>query len=104
MELKDIIKEQRQELEKIEREERIIGREGLKEARSYLKYPNIVVITGIRRCGKSIFSYLMEKDSKFAYINFDDERLAGLKSENLDKVLQAFYHGCFILIKKTNRA
>jgi predicted AAA+ superfamily ATPase len=91
MELKDIIKEQRQELEKIEREERIIGREGLKEARSYLKYPNIVVITGIRRCGKSIFSYLMEKDSKFAYINFDDERLAGLKSENLDKVLQAFY-------------
>ena len=91
MELKDIIKEQRQELEKIEREERIIGREGLKEARSYLKYPNIVVITGIRRCGKSIFSYLMEKDSKFAYINFDYERLAGLKSENLDKVLQAFY-------------
>jgi predicted AAA+ superfamily ATPase len=91
MDLKNIIKEQRQELEKIEGQERIIERERLKEAKSYLNYPNIVVITGIRRCGKSIFSYLMEKDSKFAYINFDDERLAGLKSEDLDKVLQAFY-------------
>ncbi|MBI5872504.1 ATP-binding protein [archaeon] len=91
MDLKSIIKEQRQELEKIGKKERIIERERLNEARAYLKYPNIVVITGIRRCGKSIFSYLMEKNHKFAYINFDDERLAGLKTEELDKVLQAFY-------------
>ena len=91
MDLKSIIKEQRQELERIEQDERIIERERLKEAKSYLKYPNIVVITGIRRCGKSIFSYLMDKGSKFAYINFDDERLAGLKTEDLDKILQSFY-------------
>jgi len=91
MDLPSIIKEQRLELEKIEREERIVEREGLKEAKSYLSHPNIVVITGIRRCGKSIFSYLMDRNRKFAYINFDDERLAGLKTEDLDKVLQAFY-------------
>ena len=91
MDLQSIIKEQRQELEKIEKKERIIEREMLKEAKSYLNYPNIVVITGIRRCGKSIFSYLMDKNSKFAYINFDDERLAGLKAEELDKILQAIY-------------
>jgi len=91
MDFQSIIKEQRQELEKIEREERIIDRERLKEAKSYLNHPNIVVITGIRRCGKSVFSYLMDKDSKFAYINFDDERLAGLKTEDLDRILQAFY-------------
>ncbi len=91
MDLQSIIKEQRQELEKIERDERIIDRERLKEAKSYLSHPNIVVITGIRRCGKSVFSYLMDKGSKFAYINFDDERLAGLKTEDLDKALQAFY-------------
>ena len=91
MDLQSIIKEQRQELEKIERDERIIDRERLKEAKSYLSHPNIVVITGIRRCGKSIFSYLMDKGSKFAYINFDDERLTGLKTEDLDKALQAFY-------------
>lgn len=91
MDIKGIILEQRQELEKIEREEKIIEREGLKEAKSYLSYPNIVVVVGVRRCGKSIFSYLMDKGSKFAYINFDDERLASLKTENLDSVLQAFY-------------
>ena len=45
MDLKNIIKEQRQELEKIEGQERIIERERLKEAKSYLNYPNIVVIT-----------------------------------------------------------
>jgi len=91
MDLRSVIKEQRKELEKIEKEERIIEREGLNEAKSYLKHPNIVVVTGIRRCGKSIFSYLMEKNTRFAYVNFDDERLAGLKTEDLDKVLQAFY-------------
>ncbi|MBS3088830.1 ATP-binding protein [Candidatus Pacearchaeota archaeon] len=91
MDIKSIIKEQREELEKIEKEERIIARERLKEAKTYLAHPNILVITGIRRCGKSIFSYLLEKESKFAYINFDDERLSELKGEDLNKVLESFY-------------
>jgi len=91
MDLKSIIKEQRMELERIEKEEKIIERERLKEAESYLPHPNILVITGIRRCGKSVFSYLVERNGKFAYINFDDERLAGLKSEELDKIMEAFY-------------
>src|SRR3990167_2677023 len=91
MDLKSIIKEQRMELERIEKEEKIIERERLKEAEFYLPHPNILVITGIRRCGKSVFSYLVERNGKFAYINFDDERLAGLKSEELDKIMEAFY-------------
>jgi predicted AAA+ superfamily ATPase len=91
MDLKSIIKEQRQELEKISKEEKIIKREKLEKAKLFLKHPNILVITGIRRCGKSIFSYLLEKDSKFGYINFDDERLIGLKAEELNNVLEAFY-------------
>ena len=91
MDLKGIIKEQRQELENIQKTEHIILRDGLHEAESYLAHPNVLVITGIRRCGKSIFSYLLEREHKFGYINFDDERLFGLKSEDLDSVLQAFY-------------
>src|SRR3989338_4248291 len=91
MNLGDIIKEQRQELEKIEREEKIIPRENSEKAESFLRYPNILIITGVRRCVKSIFSYLLEKNKRFAYINFDDERLSGLGTEDLDKVLQAFY-------------
>lgn len=89
--MRGIIKEQRQELEKIEKEEKIIERERLEEAKTYLSHPNIVVVTGIRRCGKSVFSYLLEKNKKFAYINFDDERLAGIKTDDLNKILEAFY-------------
>ncbi len=46
---------------------------------------------GIRRCGKSIFSYLLAKNSKTGYINFDDERLIELKNEDFDKILTSFY-------------
>jgi len=91
MEFKGIIREQREELERIEKTENIIKRERLDEGRSYLKYPNILVITGARRSGKSIFSYLLEKDKKFAYVNFDDERLIGLRGEDLNKILESFY-------------
>ena len=89
--IKSIIREQRQDLERIEKADKIIKRFGLEKARSFLKYPNILAITGIRRCGKSIFSYLLEKDSKFGYINFDDERLAELKANELNKIMEAFY-------------
>ena len=91
MDFKSIIKEQREELEKIEKEEKIIERTGLNKSKESLKYPNILAILGIRRCGKSIFSYLLAKPHKFAYINFDDERLAGLKTEDLNKILESFY-------------
>lgn len=91
MDIKSIIKEQRAELERIEDTENLISREGFEQAEKYLSHPNILVITGIRRCGKSIYSYLLERDSKFAYINFDDERLATLRAEELDDVLQAAY-------------
>ena len=91
MDLKSIIKEQREELEKIEKEEKIIERTGLNKSKESLKYPNILAILGVRRCGKSILSYLLAKPHRFAYINFDDERLAGLKSEDLDKILESFY-------------
>lgn len=91
MDLESIIKEQRKELETIEKTEKIIERTKSEESKRALKYPNILAILGIRRCGKSIYSYLLAKQYKFAYINFDDERLIGLKSEDLNKVLQAFY-------------
>src|SRR3989338_2363915 len=91
MDFKRIIKEQREELERIEREERIILREGLDEARRFLGHPNILAILGVRRCGKSIFSYLLAKGSPFGYINFDDERMAGIRSEDLNTLLEAFY-------------
>jgi uncharacterized protein len=91
MEIKAIIKEQREELQDIESRERIIKRELLEQAALCLKHPNILAVIGVRRCGKSIFSYLLAKDKNFGYINFDDERLSGLKAQDLNNILQAFY-------------
>jgi len=91
MDFKAIITEQREELETIEKRERIIEREFLIQAEKFLKHPNILVITGVRRCGKSIFSYLLAKEKKFGYVNFDDERLSEIKTGDLNKILQTFY-------------
>jgi predicted AAA+ superfamily ATPase len=86
-----VVKEQREELEDIDSSERLIARENLKDGYKFLKHPNILAVLGVRRCGKSIFSYLLAKGHDFGYINFDDERLLGVKAENLNKVLEAIY-------------
>ena len=91
--LKRIITEQREEFEKTFKETPIIERDNLNYAKPFLSHPNILAIVGVRRSGKSVFSMLLAKALKedYAYINFDDERLIGLKTEDLDKVLQTFY-------------
>jgi hypothetical protein len=92
-ELKRIISSQRYELEDKFRREKIIQREKLAYAKKFLKYPNILAVLGVRRCGKSIFSVLLAKEmgKNFGHINFDDERLVGIRAEDLNKILQAFY-------------
>ena len=91
--LKRIITEQRKELEEELRKETIIKRENIDYVKKFLVAPNILAILGVRRAGKSIFTMLLAKDlnENFAYINFDDERLMSVKTEDLDKILQAFY-------------
>ena len=91
--LKRVIEEQRNEIEKKFKEEKIIERENTDYAKGFLKHPNILAVLGVRRSGKSILSILLAKSLgvNAAYINFDDERLAGLKTGDLNKILQAFY-------------
>ncbi len=91
MDFKSIIKEQKEEIETLERNERIIEREAFGSAKEFLKHPNILAVIGVRRCGKSVLSTLIAKSGKYGYINFDDERLSGIKAEELNKILQAFY-------------
>jgi predicted AAA+ superfamily ATPase len=89
--IKEVILEQRKEMEETFKKEKIIERELLKDLAKFLKYPNILAILGVRRCGKSILSWQAFEGQKFGYINFDDERLEGMKTEDLNKILQAFY-------------
>ncbi|UCE37165.1 MAG: ATP-binding protein [Thermoplasmata archaeon] len=91
MDFKVIVKEQLKELEEIDRQETFILREFEKDASKFLRYPNILAVLGVRRCGKSIFSYMLTKGHDFGYINFDDERLIGVSAGDLNRVLEAFY-------------
>ena len=90
MEFKEIIKEQREELEDIEKREKIIQRESLPQADKFLIHPNILALLGVRRCGKSIFSYLISKNKSFGYINFDDERLIDFSVSDFQNLMVVF--------------
>lgn len=91
-EIKRVVADQREELGEIFQRERIVERiaptEKLMKA---LSHPNILAVLGVKRCGKSIFSHLLLKGKRYGYVNFDDERLANLTTDDLDRVLQAFY-------------
>ena len=51
------------------------------------------VVIGVRRSGKSTLCYqaLRKEGINFAYVDFDDERLAKLQSEQLNDVLEILY-------------
>lgn len=94
--LREIIADQRDEVRSqmsgpglVEREvpaDRLMG---------FLSVPNILAILGIRRCGKSVLSHMLLRGRSYGHVNFDDEKLAGLKAEGLNDVLEAIYrvHG-----------
>ncbi|MDP1694164.1 MAG: ATP-binding protein [Candidatus Woesearchaeota archaeon] len=54
----------------------------------YMKGNEIVIITGIRRCGKSSLLKIISKklNEKFVYMNFDDIRLTDFKVENFEDI------------------
>lgn len=51
------------------------------------------VVIGVRRSGKSTLclSALKRAQVRFAYVNFDDERLGGVKETDLDTILEVLY-------------
>ena len=95
MDFKAVLREQRAELEAKESEEGFVQREPAGLAEGYLKSPNILAVLGVRRAGKSVFSYMLAARRAFGYVNFLDERLAGIKTEELDTLLRNMYelHG-----------
>lgn len=70
-------------------------RERLAEIKEYIKLPHIVVITGPRRSGKSVFLsqiiHTYYKDKSYYYISFDNERLIGFKLQDFDLLLEELY-------------
>ena len=58
-----------------------------------LDSPQAQVVIGVRRCGKSTlcFQALQHLEQTFAYVDFDDERLAGLHGTQLNDILEVLY-------------
>ncbi len=63
------------------------------ESQFDLKSNMAQVVIGVRRCGKSTLCemFLKQKDVEFAYVNFDDDRLGDMNSNDLDRLLEALY-------------
>ena len=83
-----LLRDQKQELELEIKNKKIIKRQANNNFEDILNSKLIKVISGVRRCGKSIFSYMLLKDKNFAYINFDDERVVNIDT---NQILSSFY-------------
>lgn len=89
--MRQIIKRQKQEKEQVSGSD-FVRRDVTVKIDTYLQKAIIKVVTGVRRCGKSIFCFMVLKGTKFGYVNFDEKELAGLA--NYDEILryvQEFY-------------
>ena len=88
MNYKQIIAEQREEIT-------VINKRGwvprTKEKAIEINNPLAQIIIGVRRSGKSTLAHRALRGINYAYINFDDERLAGINSDQLNLLLEALY-------------
>ncbi len=88
--LKNILADQRQSL--LNRQLGI-ERQALSRISSKVKLPHVIVITGLRRVGKStLMRQIINKfynDRNFYYINFEDERLLGFSSNDFNLIYEA---------------
>ncbi|MDP2749351.1 MAG: ATP-binding protein [Nanoarchaeota archaeon] len=84
--LKKVVQAQRAELEK--RDMGVI-RDLLPEID--LNLPHAIILSGIRRCGKStLLRQLMRKAEKNYYFNFEDSRVSGFDAADFERLEQVF--------------
>lgn len=85
--IKQILLEQKEEIARLF-DKVLIDREAMPYAKKVFKTDLIKAIMGIRRCGKSTISHQLLKNENYGYINFDDERLIGVTSKDLNDFLE----------------
>jgi len=98
--LKRTVASQREEMESLFATERIIERDvDAGRLRGFLSHPNVLTVLGVRRCGKSLLSWMLLRGVKFGYVNFFDERLSGFEAKDFGRLLEraryGFSHGLF---------
>ena len=77
----------------IKLKEDTIQRENFSKIESLNKDNSIIIITGIRRCGKSTLLQQIRNNNKEKdyYLNFDDERLLNFTVEDFNMLQETFY-------------
>ncbi|MBN2374058.1 ATP-binding protein [bacterium] len=88
--IKELIIQHKKEKEKLLSRNYLL-REKLDFARHFLDSSLIKVITGPRRAGKSVFSFLLLNKSNFAYLNLDDENLIKASTDDIVKGIFEVY-------------
>ena len=89
--LRQIVIDQKDAMTKSLSSDSIIERDGLNKCCAMLKNPNILLITGMRRAGKSVFAHLLSRRSTYSFLSFDDERLIEFKSEHFQQLIEVFH-------------
>ncbi len=85
--IKQILLEQKEEIGELFTS-RLIDREIMLRAKEAFNSDLIKIVMGVRRCGKSTLSHQLLKDKFYGYVNFDDERLMGINSNDLNDFLE----------------
>jgi len=89
--MKGVISDQAEERGALFRGQRIIDRENQAHWSTFVDDPIVKVAMGVRRSGKTVFTHLLLEGEEYASVNFDDERLAYMDTEDLNDVLEALY-------------
>ena len=87
-----VLFEQQKELGELKDKDNFVDRELTKEVLSFIHLKLPIVITGVRRSGKSTLMHIVKnrlklKEKEFLYINFNDERLVDFAIEDFQKIL-----------------
>jgi len=86
LQIKEIVLDQY----KIKLEENMIEREIFPKLESYINNKFIIIISGLRRSGKSTLLQQLRKKYDGYYLNFDDERLVNFKLEDFQHLYEIF--------------
>jgi len=104
----------RQQKEFEEEETPLVKRDLLGKALKLIPLKLPVIITGVRRCGKSTLLKLIKdelklKEKSYLYVNFNDELLTDFLVEDFQKILdflneQGYSEACFLFIDEIQEA
>ncbi len=70
-----------------------VRREQLAQAQRHFSSPQVLLITGLRRCGKSTLAAQIANllgENGYYYANFEDDRLANFQVSDFQKLLEVF--------------